>query len=141
MYLVKDWARLTESHSLVRNKNPSQVIVALESVQNCGKGRELSLVPCRDILVRESVSGKLFKTLRTNAEPYLIKLCIESVQIKEQVDANVGESGHTRIMVACRVDMIDTYCICPQICHQARVEVALGAINERVVGRELIGNT
>lgn len=139
MYLVIYKTRLTESHSLVRNKDPSQVIVALESVQNCREGRKLSLVPCRGILCRLSIR-KLLDPLSDSVAPYLIELCIERVQIKKKIDANIGESGHTRIMIACRIDMVDTYSICPKICHQARVEVALGAVNERVVGCELVGN-
>ncbi len=52
---------------------------------------------------------------------YLVELRIESVQIKEQIYSHVGESGHAGIVVLCRIHVVDSYGICPQVCHHVGV--------------------
>lgn len=41
------WGSLTECQCLVSNKDPGQIVVLLEGVQDIFKGRKLSLIPLR----------------------------------------------------------------------------------------------
>ena len=71
---------------------------------------------------------------------YLIELCVKGIQINKEVYPSIGKGGHAAIMVCCRINMVDTYSIRPQICHQARVERTLFCVSERILICELIGN-
>ncbi len=69
---------------------------------------------------------------------YLVELRIESVQIKEQIYSHVGESGHASIVVLRRIHVVDSYGICPQVCHHVGVQRTLLFIEEGILVSELV---
>lgn len=71
---------------------------------------------------------------------HLVELRIEGIEIEKQVDSHIRKCSHASIMIAHRIDVIDSYGIGTQIRHQPRVEAALSAVREGVQARELVCN-
>lgn len=71
---------------------------------------------------------------------YLLNLGGEGIEIDEQIDPCVRESRHAALVVGSGIDVIHTNSICAQLGHANDIALALGGIDERVVGGELISN-
>jgi hypothetical protein len=89
----------------------------MERVHDSGEAVELSLVPLWLVLC---------------------DLGIERVQVQPDVNARIGESLHTVIVILGGVYVIHAYRIGPNLFHEGRIEAALSVVDERVIGNKLV---
>lgn len=72
---------------------------------------------------------------------YRVNLGGEGVEVDEEIDAIISESAHAVAVVSIGIDMVYTDSVCAKRLHEGRVERTLSAVNERVIGGELVGDT
>lgn len=65
---------------------------------------------------------------------------VESVQVKPDVDASVGESLHAVVVLGQRINVVHADRVGTEGLHQVCVERALGVVDEWVLRQELVSN-
>lgn len=74
-------------------------------------------------------------------QSYLLDLSVEGIQVDKQVDPGIRERGHAALVVPIGVHVVHTDRVGAQFGHASDVALALGGVDEGIVGCELVGDT
>lgn len=73
--------------------------------------------------------------------PYLVDLGGESVEIDEHVDPGICQSRHATVVVSIGIYVVHTDGVRAQLGQANDVALALGGVDQRVIGSQLVGDT
>ena len=64
----------------------------------------------------------------------------EGIQVEEEVNARVCKSLHAFSVISVRINVINSDCVCSQVLHLLRIQLALVCIDKGVVWSQLVCN-
>jgi hypothetical protein len=75
-----------------------------------------------------------------SSRTYLFDLGIEGIQVDPEIDPSIFKGRHAGLVVAIGVDVVDAYGVGSDLLHEGSIELALGVVDQRVIGGELVSN-
>lgn len=72
---------------------------------------------------------------------YRYNVCVEGVEVNQQIDAGISKSVHATVMVGTCIDVIDAQGVCAELLHELDIALALLCVDKRVIRAKLVSNT